>query len=143
MKPITEEQLASFSDTTAYSQSSIADTSFPCKQKIHTPMNHKESEENDVESLTVYYQVFNRHRPEMGESNAESVHRMNIIDDEVREVLAKRRKTLVTNNVQEYELHTSHSLYENQDKRLVTTQIEVIYDTGAALSMISGEPEWA
>jgi hypothetical protein len=60
-------------------------------------------------------------------------------DDEVRAILAKRRKTLVTNNVQEIQLQTSHSLYENQDKRLVTTQIEVIYDTGAALSMISGE----
>ncbi len=112
-------------------------------QQCQPALDHPTNQLTDSETLAIYYQVFNRHRPKMNESNAESAHRTNIIDDEVRAILAKRRKKLVTNNVQDIELQTSHSLYENQDKRLVTTQIEVIYDTGAALSMISGEPEWA
>ncbi len=70
----------------------------------HKPIENNEHEQNESESLAVYYQVFNRHRPEMGESNAESVQRMKDIDDEVQRILTKRRKIFVTNNVQEYEI---------------------------------------
>jgi hypothetical protein len=80
-------------------------------------LDHPPNQLTDSETLAIYYQVFNRHRPEMGESNAESAHRTNIIDDEVRSILTKRRKRLVTNNVQDIDLQTSHRLYDNQDKR--------------------------
>jgi hypothetical protein len=52
-------------------------------------LDHPTNQLTDSETLAIYYQVFNRHRPEMGESNAESAHRTNLIDDEVRAILTK------------------------------------------------------
>jgi hypothetical protein len=106
-------------------------------------LSHPHKAPTELATLAIYYQVFNRHRPEMGESNAESADRMRIIDAEVQEILKQSRKPVVTNNAQEYDIQSSYNLYKQQDRRLVTTQIEIIYDTGAALSMITGDPEWA
>jgi hypothetical protein len=44
------------------------------------------------EDLSTYYQVFNRHRPEMGESNAESADRMRLIEEEILHIQAMRNK---------------------------------------------------
>ena len=49
----------------------------------------------------------------------------------------------LTNNVQEINLNTEYSLYPNQDQCLTTQALPFIYDTGAAISMISSDPAWA
>ncbi len=43
-----------------------------------------------------------------------------------------------TNNAQEIQLQADHSLYPNQDKP-TTQQIDIIYDTGAAISMMPAQ----
>jgi hypothetical protein len=142
------------SETDASSQSQTDERSLPTTRKqkrakfvrrADSPpsLNYPSTEPTEPETLAIYYQVFNRHRPEMGESNAESADRMRLIDEEVQELLKQRRKPVATNNAQEYDIQSSYNLYEQQDRRLVTTQIEIIYDTGAALSMITGDPGWA
>jgi len=48
-----------------------------------------------------------------------------------------------TNNAQEIKLENTENLYPNQNKRVTQTQHEFLYDTGAGLTMISGNPDWA
>ncbi len=97
------------------------------------------------EDLSTYYQVFNRHRPEMGESNAESADRMRLIDEEILRIkdLRNKRKRVLINNVQEVQLTSDYYLYENQDQPITDQPIPVIFDTGAALTMISSHPTYA
>ncbi len=45
----------------------------------------------------------------------------------------------VTNNVQDVSIYSDYSLYSNPDKPLKNTPIELIYDTGAAISMMPEE----
>ena len=52
-------------------------------------------------------------------------------------------KRKLTNNVQEITLQTDYNLYPNQDHSLQNQSLLFIYDTGAAISMISSEPSWA
>ncbi len=91
------------------------------------------------EDLSTYYQVFNRHRPEMGESNAESVDRMRLIEEEILHIQAMRnkRKRVMVNNVQDVQLTSDYYLYENQDQPITEQPIPILFDTGAALTMIS------
>jgi hypothetical protein len=90
----------------------------------------------------------------MGESNAESVLREKKINKDVKRM--KKERTLrikqgkqrrhshtLNNNVTEVNLHTDYSLYDNPDKYPTPHPVPVIYDTGAAISMLSSEPSWA
>jgi hypothetical protein len=104
----------------------------------------------------------------MGESNAESALRQERINDDFKHMREERRKKrdkrstrkhraqedkapntptitddTITNNVQEVILHTDYHLYPNQDQCLTTQALPFIYDTGAAISMISSDPAWA
>ena len=48
-----------------------------------------------------------------------------------------------TNNVQEVSIHTDYSLYQNPDKLSQPRPIDIIYDTGAAISMMPAECHYA
>ena len=50
---------------------------------------------------------------------------------------------LTTNNVQEVSIHTDYSLYQNPDKLSQPRPIDIIYDTGAAISMMPAECHYA
>jgi hypothetical protein len=54
-------------------------------------------------------------------------------------------ETIVTivNNVQEINIHTDHSLYANPDRPVAPQSIDLIYDTGAALSMMPAQYSYA
>jgi hypothetical protein len=126
----------------------------------------------NVEDIDLYYRIFDRFRPEQGESNAESAARHDMITAEYnlrvkqkRDSTCKSRTTLSpsrplvrplprratkmttpivealssqTNNAQEIQLQTEHSLYANPDQPR-HTNVEIIYDTGAAISMMSAQ----
>jgi hypothetical protein len=95
----------------------------------------------------------------MGESNAESALRQERINEDFKNMRDKQRKKRdkgltapntptntkeeLTNNVQEITLQTDYNLYPNQDQSLQNQPLLFIYDTGAAISMISSEPSWA
>ncbi len=91
----------------------------------------------------------------MGESNAESVLREEEIKKDVKRMKQERRlkpthrihpkrhNDHITNNVTEVNLQADYSLYANPDKHLNTHPVPVLYDTGAAISMLSSEPSWA
>jgi hypothetical protein len=111
------------------------------------PTIHSDSDS----STDLYFRAQANHRPGMGESNAESVLREEEINQDVKRM--KRERTLRTkrgkqrrhshtlnNNVTEVNLHTDYSLYENPDKYPTPHPVPVIYDTGAAISMLSSEP---
>jgi hypothetical protein len=101
----------------------------------------------------------------MGESNAESALREKRINDDFKRMKEERRKKreqrstgkhcaqqstapttptntneTLTNNVQEITLQTDYHLYPSQDQSLQNQPLLFIYDTGAAISMISSEP---
>jgi hypothetical protein len=44
-----------------------------------------------------------------------------------------------TNNAQEIQLQAEHSLYPNQDRPTANQQMDIIYDTGAAISMMPAQ----
>jgi hypothetical protein len=48
-----------------------------------------------------------------------------------------------TNNVQEVSIHSDYSLYKNPDKLSQPRPIDIIYDTGAAISMMPAECHYA
>jgi hypothetical protein len=81
----------------------------------------------------------------MGESNAESTDRMQLIDEEILRIkgMKNKRKSVMTNNAQEVQLTSDYYLYENQDQPITDQPIPVIFDTGAALTMISSHPPYA
>ena len=60
-----------------------------------------------------------------------------------REQKRHNRKQDITNNVQEIQLDTEYNLYANPDQPTSQQPIPFLYDTGAALSMISSQPPWA
>ncbi len=49
------------------------------------------------EDLTLYYKVFNRYKPEAGESNAESTARTAALEAEYQYLLMKKKKTTISN----------------------------------------------
>jgi hypothetical protein len=103
----------------------------------------------------MYYRANSNHRPEMRESNAESVLRQENIEKDVKRMkqereqrrqkkMQKKHGTIdITNNVQEIQLDTDYNLYENPDKPISLQPIPFLFDTGAALTMISSQPPWA
>jgi hypothetical protein len=121
------------------------------------------------DSTDLYYRAYANHRLEMGESNAESALRDEKIKEDIKHMKAARKhqrkqarqkrgkithkelqpptlhthtstEATLTNNVN---LHTDYDLYPNQDQCLTTQALPFIYDTGAAISMISSDPVWA
>jgi hypothetical protein len=131
-------------------------------------------EEGIDDDLDLYYKVYNRYKPEAGESNAESAARTTAFEAEYQYLLVKKnkkqevkekatklhllspitptRETLEfermttasqkrhsNNNVQEVSIDTDYTLYPNQDKPIQSQQINLIYDTGAAISMLPAE----
>jgi hypothetical protein len=127
------------------------------------------STDTSEDSTDLYYRAYANHRPEMGESNAESALREEKIKEDIKHMqdARKRRKKqekqtkrrehtkaneettmqtptspAITNNVQEITLQTDYHLYPNQDQCLKLQPLPFIYDTGAAISMISTEPSW-
>jgi hypothetical protein len=157
-------------------------------QSPEISLSRTNTEERIDEDLTIYYKVVNRHKPEFGESNAESAARTTAIEAEYRYLLVKKTKekqikrerekiakfhalspstppqetvafkkakgsqplrikpnkqgnkdTLCHNNVQEVTLETDYSLYPTQEKPIQHQPINLIYDTGAAISMLPAE----
>ena len=154
-----------------------------------TPENqmHENKFEKDKqdEDLDLYYKIYAKHKPEFGESNAESVDRTEAIEAEyvLQRNLGKiqkgaknintskhslspfqpikpapRFKSLrapspiiepivsnptednpLTNYVQQVTIETDHGLYDNPDKPLKNEPIQVIYDTGASISMLPAD----
>jgi hypothetical protein len=167
----------------------------------------QQKEQNTEEDLQLYYKVANRYKPEMGESNAESVERTAALEAEYLRLRTKRERNpwlspeKVTtnrkgndqltrqrmmrtkktntktnthtlspfqhttsrvrfrsarhpsplidpiyeadekrhNNVQEISLDTDYYLYQSPDKPLQNQPISIIYDTGAAISMLPAD----
>jgi hypothetical protein len=90
-------------------------------------------------SFDIYFRACANHRPEMGESNAESVARQEAIDKDVERLKSKRKRTrpkriknthpttdLLTNHVQEIKIENTKYLYPNQQKRVTPTQHELL-----------------
>jgi hypothetical protein len=57
--------------------------------------------------------------------------------------VSTRTSTVIFNNAQEVQLDVSYNLYENPNKRVTLIPQEILYDTGAGLTMISGQHPWA
>jgi hypothetical protein len=55
----------------------------------------------------------------------------------------KKQSSTLNNYVTDITLQTDYSLYENPETYSTTQPIPLIYDTGAAISMLSSEPSWA
>jgi hypothetical protein len=170
----------------------------------HTPDNdtslHTQSQQ-DEEDLNLYYRLYNRYRPDIDESNAESADRLLTVETEYLKFRKQRQKqhtvnhmTLaqsssstsdtrqdkhspsldhhslspfqpisgsltfqtshkdspptiepmdLSNNVQDIILNSTHSLYSNPDQPLPPQVIDVLYDTGAAISMLPEEYTYA
>lgn len=60
-----------------------------------------------------------------------------------KEAIDKKDQNAHSNNTQEYILDTEHSLYENQDKPVQTQQIDVLHDTGASITMLPSDFDFA
>ncbi len=54
--------------------------------------DHGEEDYEELQDLDLYYKVFNNHRPEPDESNAEAAERHQAIDDNYKRLLAKKRR---------------------------------------------------
>ena len=160
-------------------------------EQIDQAKTEKEQQDQiEDEDLTLYYKVFNRYKPEFGESNAESVARMKALEAEYQYLMMKKKKTinepqqkrskntrlhslspstppthtvqfrkrtcpkttehqpieiqedretLYFNNVQDVPINSDYSLYPNPDKPAYNQPINIIYDTGAAISMLPAE----
>jgi hypothetical protein len=168
----------------------------------HTPGNdtslHTQSEQ-DEEDLNLCYSIYNRYRPDIDESNAESADRLLTVETEYLKLRKQRHKqhtvihmTLaqsspstsdtrqdkhspsldhgslsfqpisdsltfqtphkdsptiepmdLSNSVQDIILNSTHSLYSNPDQPLPPQVIDVLYDTGAAISMLPEEYTYA
>jgi hypothetical protein len=126
--------------------------------------------------LSLYYKVFNRYKPEVGESNAESVARTTALEAEYNYLLMKQRTktnkvnknkkpietehslspstppsqtaifnrvkdkaSLYQNNVQEIPLDTDYYLYHTPEQTIKSQPLNIIYDTGAAISMLPAD----
>ena len=113
------------------------------------PSLQNEQEEPDIDSdedIELYYKAYNKYRPEMDESNAESRERSNLIYQEHQRLKKEKAKKVkesqkigfhtpetqirISNNGQELNLQTPHAN--------APEVIQVIMDTGAALSMFTG-----
>ncbi len=161
---------------------------FPTVTVPGTPEEQKDTHEVQIQEtekqkgieddLNLYYKVYNRYKPEAGESNAESVARSTALEAEYQYLLAKKNagrenvnykreratkshylspitppkeilefKVMTeaaqgghsTNNVQEISIETDYSLYPSPDKPVQNHPINLIYDTGAAISMLPAE----
>jgi hypothetical protein len=108
-------------------------------------------------STEIFHRAFANHRPEMGESSAESVARHVALQRDINNMKIQRQlvrqshtdttsnlpsQPTLTNHAQEVQLTTSYNLYENPTKRITTTTQEILFDTGAGLTMISGQYDW-
>jgi hypothetical protein len=135
------------------------------------------------EDLDLYYKIYAKFKPEMEESNAESVARTDAIEAEyrLRKGLKKENRKeekrvnkhslspfqpiqpaprfrsqrppspivepialdltgdQYENHVQQVTIDTDHGLYDNPDKPYRNEPIQVIYDTGASISMLPAE----
>ncbi len=60
-----------------------------------------------------------------------------------KDAIEKADQNEHSNNTQEYLLDTTHSLYENQDKPVQTQQIDILHDTGASITMLPSDFEFA
>ena len=112
------------------------------------PSLQNEQEEPDIDSdedIELYYKAYNKYRPEMDESNAESRERSNLIYQEHQRLKKEKAKKVkesqktgfhtpetqirISNNGQELNLQTPHVN--------VPEVLQVIMDTSAALSMFT------
>jgi hypothetical protein len=60
-----------------------------------------------------------------------------------KDAIDKKDQNEHSNNAQKYALDTEHSQYENQDKPVQTQQIDVLHDTGASITMLPSDFEFA
>jgi hypothetical protein len=171
----------------------------------HTPNDDEASRtlsQTEETDLNLYYRIFNRYRPDIDESNAESADRLRIIETEYLRLRKQQGKQCpvteptttskplascipdtnnetngpsfghhslspfqqisssltfktsrkdspiiepmdLSNNVQDIILNSPHSLYNNPDQPLPPQVVDVLYDTGAAISMFPEEYTYA
>ena len=118
------------------------------------PPKAPSSDSDSDQSTDLYFRAQANHRPEMGESNAESVLRGEKIKQDVKrmrherksrrkQTREKQQSSTLNNYVTDITLQTDYSLYENPETYSTPQPIPLIYDTGAAISMLSSEPSWA
>jgi hypothetical protein len=60
-----------------------------------------------------------------------------------KDAIDKEDQNEHSNNTQEYLLDTTHILYENQDKPVQTQQIDILHDTGASITMLPFDFDFA
>ncbi len=123
------------------------------KQAKQPKQSSYDSHAGSDSSVLISYRANANHRPKMGESNAELTLRHEQIEDDINRMKHehemrqskdhKHHTKKLTNNVTEVNLNTEYYLYNNPDKCLTTQPIPFLYDTGAAISMISSDPSWA
>jgi hypothetical protein len=128
------------------------------------PTNENEKEGYDSEdSVALFYQAYSKHKPKIDESNADSVARTALINQEIERLkhLRKQKKRqqqarqnegfatpekqikhTITNNTQSIDL-TSDEAIPLSNKPQCIEPIEVIMDTGAALTMFPGTYRFA
>ena len=95
----------------------------PTSTHSHSDPDDNDHANNDSDtSLEINYRANANHRPEMGESNAESAIRHEEIEEDIKRIKREReqrrhnRKQGITNNVQEIQLDTEYNLYANPDQ---------------------------
>ncbi len=112
-------------------------------------------ENTSNEDLEIFYKAFAKYRPEIDESNADSAERSRLIDEEIarlqnlKEQLKQTKqentegyftpekqvkRSKIENHVQNIDIHDEY-LYPNPDKPKQIEPIEIIMDTGAAMTM--------
>ncbi len=60
-----------------------------------------------------------------------------------KDAIDKKDQNEHSNNAQDYLLDTEHCLYENPDKPQHTYTIDVLHDTGASISMLPSNFDFA
>jgi hypothetical protein len=125
------------------------------------PDSTKENTSN--EDLEIFYKAFAKYRPDIDESNADSAERSRLIDEEIarlqnlKEQLKQTKqentgeyltpekqvkRSKIENYVQNIDIHDEY-LNPNPDKPKQIEPIEIIMDTGAAMTMFPDTYPWA
>ena len=76
-------------------------------------------------------------KPECDEPNAESASRSRLIQQRIR--LLKRHKKTYSNNVSNFEFQLDFPETHQNHPRIPPTHIEVLFDTGASITMLPGQ----
>jgi hypothetical protein len=93
------------------------------------------SNESDT-SPNTFYKAYTK--PECDESNAESASRSRLIQQRIIRLLKRHKKTY-SNNVSNFELQLDFPETHQNHPRTPPTHIDVLFDTGASITMLPGQ----